>query len=156
MADPGFTREGMPTPKMGVKSYYYRPQGSCGKVMFLHLSVSHSIHGGVSSASVYAGIHTSLGRHPPEQTPPWAETPPGLTPPGQTPPGRHPLPSACWDTHPLLPSACWDRHDHYCGRYGSYWNAFLFGQKSALNWKNLKRKLSEVSGKSIIFLNFLQ
>ena len=23
---------------------YYRPQRSCGKVMFLHLSVSHSVH----------------------------------------------------------------------------------------------------------------
>ena len=38
---------------------------SCGKVMFLHLSVSYSIHGGVS-APVHAGIHT-----PPGQTPPW-------------------------------------------------------------------------------------
>ena len=43
---------------------------SCGKVMFLHLSVSHSVHGGVST-SVHAGIHTPqadtplLGRHPP-------------------------------------------------------------------------------------------
>ena len=45
------------------------------------------------------------------------------------------LPSACWDTHPPcpvhagihtpLPSACWDRHGYCCGRYASYWNAFL-------------------------------
>ena len=51
---------------------------SCGKVMFLHLSVSHSVHRG--STSVHAGIH------PPGQTPPWADTPPG-----QTPPSRRPL-----------------------------------------------------------------
>ena len=67
-------------------SFYYCPQRSCGKVMFLHLSVSHSVHG--------EGVcHT-----------PW-QTPPGQTHPRQT----HPLPSACWNTHPL-PSACWDTH----------------------------------------------
>ena len=27
--------------------FYYRPQRSCGKVMFLHLSVSHSVHRGL-------------------------------------------------------------------------------------------------------------
>ena len=27
-------------------SYHYRPQRSCGKVMFLHLSVCHSVHRG--------------------------------------------------------------------------------------------------------------
>ena len=53
------------------------------------------------------------GRHPPGRHPPGADTPPA-----DTPPGRHPLPSACWDTHPLAqcmlgctppPSVCWDR-----------------------------------------------
>ena len=58
---------------------------SCRKVMFLHLSVSHSVHRR-GSASVHAGIHP-LG-----QTAPWAD-----------PPDRHPLPSACWDTHPPYP-----------------------------------------------------
>ena len=108
---------------------------SCGKVMFLHLSVSHSVYGGVST-SVHAGIQ------PPEQTPPCPVHA-----------GIHtPLPSACWDTHPLssacwdtppaqcmlgytppaqcmlgytVPSACWDRHGYCCGQYTSYWNAFL-------------------------------
>ena len=42
---------------------------SCGKVMLLHLSVSHSVHGGVS-ASVHAGIH------PPGQTPLWTDNRP--------------------------------------------------------------------------------
>ena len=35
----------------------YRPQHSCGKVMFLHLSVSHSVHRGM-----YPRMH--WGRHP--------------------------------------------------------------------------------------------
>ena len=53
-------------------------------------------------------------------------------------------PSACWDTHKhpgqtpptpsakcilgytlTLPSACSDRRGYCCGRYTSYWNAFL-------------------------------
>ena len=67
------------------------------KVIFLHLSVIHSVHRG-GSASVHAGIpHRS--RHPWEQTPPGADTRPradtplGADPPGadtpleQTPPG---------------------------------------------------------------------
>ena len=44
MADPGFPRrrggEGA-TPDFRLKTYYYRPQRSCSKVMFLHLSVIH-------------------------------------------------------------------------------------------------------------------
>ena len=56
---------------------YYRPQRSCGKVMFLHLSVI-LFTGGVS-APVHAGIQPS-----------WADTAPGQTPL---------LSSACWDTH---------------------------------------------------------
>ena len=58
---------------------------SCEKVMFLHLSVSHSVHRGVS-ASVHAGIHP-LGRHPP----PHGQTAPPF--PQQTvtaADGRHP------------------------------------------------------------------
>ena len=103
--------------------------------MFLHLSVSHSVHGWVSGRHPWAdtslGRHllgryppTPLGRHPLGKHP-WADTP-GETPPRQTPLwtdtplGRHPqadtqadtpLPSACWDTHTHnLPSACWDTH----------------------------------------------
>ena len=56
-------------------TFFTVPKRSCGKVMFLHLSVSHSGHRGVSSP-VHAGIHTHppadtlLSRHPPGQTPP--------------------------------------------------------------------------------------
>ena len=52
-----------------------------GKLMFLHLSVSHSVHrGGVSQYAmgrgcVYPKADTPLGRHPPGQTPP-RQTPP--------------------------------------------------------------------------------
>ena len=45
---------------------------------------------------------------PPGQTPPWADIPPGQTPPGQTPPADPPADGYC------------------CGRYASYWNAFLY------------------------------
>ena len=56
----------------------YRPQCSCGKVMFLHLSVI-LFTGGVS-APVHAGIHTPLGRHPLGRHPP-AQCMLGYTPP---------------------------------------------------------------------------
>ena len=55
------------------------PPGKFVKVMFLLLSVSHSVHWGVS-ASVHAGIH-----------PPGKQTPRG---------SRHPLRSACWEIRP--------------------------------------------------------
>ena len=60
-------------------------------------------HGGLS-ASAHAGIP-----HP-QQTPPWSRQPP----PEQTPPRTDPRA----DTPP-------QRDGHCCGRYTSYWNAFL-------------------------------
>ena len=50
--------------------------------MFLHLSVSHSVHGGIEY----------LGRYPPRAgTPPWAGTRSGRYPPWAVPPGQvHP------------------------------------------------------------------
>ena len=98
---------------------YYRPQRTCGKVMFSQASVILFTGGACIPACT-----------------------------GQTPPGRHPtpLPSACWDTPappgqtppcpvhagihtPPLSSACWDTSPggHCSGRYASYWNAFLLG-----------------------------
>ena len=81
---------------------YYRPQ-VVAKVIFLHLSVIHSVHRGRGSASVHAGIPPPR----PGRIPPWEQTPPDQadTPQGadtlrtrQTPldqadppePGRHP------------------------------------------------------------------
>ena len=45
---------------------------SCGKVMFLHLSVSHSVHMGVGVQPPRQTLldRHRLGRHPPRQTPP--------------------------------------------------------------------------------------
>ena len=56
---------GMPNPQRVI--HIYRSQRSCGKVMFLHLSVSHSVHRMGMSAS---GPGVSA-------TPPSADNPPG-------------------------------------------------------------------------------
>ena len=81
---------------------------SCGKVMFLHLSVSHSVQRGglfqhttsrgcVSQHAMGRGMYTHRqtlhcpGQTSPRQTCPWADTSPGQTTPPQTPPGKHPL-----------------------------------------------------------------
>ena len=60
---------------------FYRPQRSCGKVMFLHLSVSHSVHGGC------------LADTPSPRSTPWKH-PPEAHPPETIPPRSTPLPSA--------------------------------------------------------------
>ena len=87
------------------KTYFYRPQRSCGKVMFSQASVilftlgcvSQHALGQTPPCPVHAGIHPKAetswadtpGRHPhpPSDTPnPQADTPQGR----QTSPGRHP------------------------------------------------------------------
>ena len=72
----------------------YHPQGSCGKVMFLHLSAILCTGRGAiwqTPPRQTPPMQTSpLGRHPPPS--PWADTLPrqaptmGRHPPGQTPP----------------------------------------------------------------------
>ena len=52
---------------MRVLICYYRPQRSCGKVMFLHLSVILSTGGRGVSSSGPEGGQTPPGRHPPAQ-----------------------------------------------------------------------------------------
>ena len=69
--------------------------------MFLHLSVSYSVHMGVCIPACI-GADTARADPPadiPGQTPPLANTPCPVHA------GIHttPLPSACWDTHPLPP-----------------------------------------------------
>ena len=104
---------------------HYRPQRSCGKVMFLHLSVI-LFTGGVADT-------------PQEQTPPGADmipradTPPGADPPGaDTPPGADMIPSSRHTPRSRPPqeqtppcSACWEIRAT-SGWYASYWNAYLF------------------------------
>ena len=78
------------TPVFMFREYIYRPQRSCGQGN-IFTPVCHSVHRGEGvSASVHAGIP-----HPPEQTPPRAETPLEHTPPPWSthhpPRSRHPL-----------------------------------------------------------------
>ena len=69
-------------------TYYYRPQRSCGKVMFLHLSVILSMGGCLPQCMLgYTPQQTPPGQTPPRQT---THTPPGRHPPGQTPPRQTP------------------------------------------------------------------
>ena len=81
---------------------------SCGKVVFLHLSVI---------------LFTKEGVYPSMQ---WAG---GLPREGVWPGGVHPLPTACWvSTHPwadTLPGRQTippPRDSHWSGQYASYWN----------------------------------
>ena len=54
---------------------------SCGKVMFLHLSVIHSLHRGRRCVSQHVmGMYTPLGRHSPTQPSHWTQPSPGHTP----------------------------------------------------------------------------
>ena len=81
------------------------------KVIFLHLSVIHSVHRGGGLPHCMLGYHY----HPPD-------SPPGPDPPRSRPPGsRHPPPRA--DSSIQSTS----------GRYASYWNAFLLRRSDYLN-----------------------
>ena len=110
---------------------FYLRQRSCGKVMFLHLSVIVSTAGGclpppwadtplsrdpwadTPSADTPPG-RPPLGRHPPGKHPP-EQTPPGQIPPGQIPPGQTPPPAQCilgygqqaGGTHPTGTHSCY-------------------------------------------------
>ena len=134
--------------------YFYLPQRSWGKVMFLHLSVILFTGGCLP----HPWTDTPPGRHPlgrhPQGRPPWADTPWADTRPGQTLAlGRHPLSRhPPWQTphwadtpwadtpqaytplgrHPT--AQCMLRYTPHpvhagiwstSGRYASYWNAFL-------------------------------
>ena len=82
--------------------YFYRPQTKFAKVMFLHLSVSHSVHGGgVCSQGGYllrGGVCSWGG----------AFSGGGVCSQG-----------GAWWRHPLPDGYC-------CRQYASYWNAFLY------------------------------
>ena len=117
--------------------HFYRPQRSCGKVMFLHLSISHSVHKGVCVCiPACTGADPPTGRHIPACT--------GADTPRQTYPSMH------WGRHPQWADICQHalgqnppladiRHipacigadtpppdnGHCSGRYTFYWNAYL-------------------------------
>ena len=94
--------------------HLYRPQRSCGKVIFSQASVILFTGGGVCPACIGADTPSPC-RHSPRPDTPWEDTPQGRHvplgrhPPGQTRPGKHPPP-----------------YGHCSGRYASYWNAFLY------------------------------
>ena len=44
--------------------FYYHPQRSCGKVIFLQVSVSHSVHRGISVSACTTGHMTGGGLCP--------------------------------------------------------------------------------------------
>ena len=114
--DSSIKKSGYNKNPLTTNSFFYRPQRSWAKVIFLQASVILST-GGVS-ASVHPGIPP-----PREQTPlvtdppPGADTHPADTPQEQTPPppSRHTPPREA-DSGIRSMS----------GRYASYWNAFLF------------------------------
>ena len=76
---------------------FYHLQRSCSKVMFLHLSVSHSVNR-VVSASVHAGIHSPGLVHPPGQVPPGRDIPTGQVHPSTV--------TAADGTHPTGMLSC--------------------------------------------------
>ena len=103
--------------------------------------------------------HTPLGADtlpgadtPPEQTPPGADTSPGAEPPS-----RHPSPqeqTPPWSRHPLEADNPPRRDGHCCGRYASYWNAFLLTIKEQIFTLNLFIELFVVSHTLQVFYFF--
>ena len=97
---------------------------------------------GGGSASVHAGIPLPWTRHPLGADAPWTRHPPEQTPPGSRHPARsRHTPREQTPSRPGTPQGAdtplGTRHtpgpgvhppaDGYCcGRYASYWNAFLF------------------------------
>ena len=117
----------------GKNEYIYHPQTRLWKGnVFTPVCQSFCSQGGVCLSAcwdthTHTHTHTPPGRHPPGRHPlgrqPWADIPLGRHPPAQCMLGYT-------HTPPSLPSACWDRHGYCCGRYASYWNAFLFNVHS--------------------------
>ena len=87
---------------------FYRPQRSCGKVMFSQACVKSSIHMGVYTSMHWAGGWVDT---------PWADTPWPTHPPGQTPPlsPKRPLQ---WTVRILL--ECILVFYNYCTLAGSF------------------------------------
>ena len=134
------------------KMQFYRSQRSCSKVMFLHLSLSHSVHmEGVSVSGPGECLPHTPSRHPLWQTPPGRHLPPPMSNhlPTECLLGyTQPKPSAYWDTKPL-PSACWDtppcavhaRIWSTSRQYASHWNAFLFKELTQLKFYNYRDQI---------------
>ena len=103
--------------------------GVVAKVIFLHLSVIHSVHGGGGLPQCMLGYHPQ-GADPPEQTPPttapWSRDPPEQTHPlrSRDPPGADTPPEQTpWEQ--TTPQEADSIIQSTSSRYASYWNAFL-------------------------------
>ena len=94
--------------------------------MFLHVSVSHSVHGGVYLSACW-DTTPPRSRYPPRSRPPKKQAPPQKN--------RHtPTPQEQTSQEAGTPprSRHTSQHGYCCGRYASYWNAFLFRVTSLL------------------------
>ena len=128
--------------------YIYRPQRSCEGYLFTPVCQSFCSQGGLAQCML--GCQTPS----PDEAPPRPGTPPVQAPPRagtpspleQAPPrSRHPLeqaPHSSWSRHPPeqappgagtppragppAPPPPRSRDGYCCGRYASYWNAFLW------------------------------
>ena len=123
---------------------FYRPQTTFAKVMFLHLSVI-LFRGGVSQhvmGQTPPSPRKTPGRHPQEDRPAPGRHPEDPTPGRQTPQGRHQEDPPQEDRprgsrHPPADGYC-------CGRYASYWNAFLLHTLISVLNKNQVEDLCEI------------
>ena len=143
-----------------MRGYFYRPQRSCGKVMFLHVSVILSTGGGRQTPLADRQTPLLAGRHP------LADTPPGRHSPGRHSPGRQ---THSWhppgrQTHRWQADAPWadtpgqtppSRDSHCSGRYASYWNAFLFYRSGTVNSNTVNSKFHLIRSFFEIFARFL-
>ena len=102
---------------------------SCGKVMFLQVSVilltGGGVGGWVSQDALQAPPPPQMENPPMENPPGWrtpldGEPPPDGEPPDGEPPRMENPPG--WRTPPRS----------MCGRYASYWNAFLFNRMNII------------------------
>ena len=110
---------------MTIFPYIFTVRNEVSKVMFLHLSVILSTGRGLPQCML--GYHPP-GANPPKSRhpPPGPGNPPGADPPGQTPPRDQALPSPEQTPPEQTPP---QGDDCRCGRYASYWNAFLLNRK---------------------------
>ena len=73
------------------------------------------------------GADTPPSRHPPRADTPWEQTPTRAdTPPEQTPPRADTPPEQTHTSQEQTPPP--PRYGHCCGRFASYWNAFLYSK----------------------------
>ena len=152
-------------------NHLYHPQMKFAKVMFLHMSVSHSVHrGGLPQCMLGYPPPRSRHTHPREQAhlswqqtprsryrppPQGAGTPQGVEPPGA---GTHPPGADLTGAGNPPPGrrACWEIRSMR-GRYASYWNGILWNfifPKRSVYWqfhnkvREILWKMAEVQNKT--------